>query len=190
VEAIGARKRVVPNDPGRVIIAHEEEDDMANKNPRVSADEIMSRRVIEEQSSEGSAEGQPVAKSLPAPAPAPATSIAANSLPKLPDLDAILSAATPEQLAKLRALSTAKGISVPSSAVGTKRADGSMTVEVHLEGPIVEQLELWAEADGCTLIEEAQKRLSEALTNYLYGDWNPVVEQPPAAVAAAVAATK
>jgi hypothetical protein len=60
-----------------------------------------------------------------------------------------------------------------------------MTVEVYLEPIIVEQLELWAEPDGCTLAEEAQKRISEALTNYLYGDWSATVEQPPVAAAAA-----
>lgn len=62
-----------------------------------------------------------------------------------------------------------------------------MTIAVYLEPPIVEQLEIWAEADSCSLIEEAQKRIGEALTNYLYGDWNPT---PEPVVAAPVAATK
>jgi hypothetical protein len=42
-------------------------------------------------------------------------------------------------------------------------------------------LEIWAEADGLLLIDEAQKRIVEALENYLYGDWSAVIETPVAA---------
>jgi hypothetical protein len=103
--------------------------------------------------------------------------------PVVPDLDALLSAATPAQLAKIRALAIGKGIAVASSA-SNRLPDGSMMVSVRLDAPVAEQLEIWAEADGLSLIDEAQKRIVEALENYLYGDWNPVPAPEPVVVAA------
>ena len=126
----------------------------------------------------GSATHQPETAAQPAPTP---TSQPPAVAPVLPDLDSLIMGASPEQLTKLRMLVAAKGIAAPSGASGAKRADGSMTVEVTLDAPMVEQLELWAEADGCSVGEEAQKRISEALQNYLYGDWSAVIETPVAA---------
>ena len=59
-----------------------------------------------------------------------------------------------------------------------------MMVSVRLDAPVAEQLEIWAEADGLSLIDEAQKRIVEALENYLYGDWNPTPVPEPVVVAA------
>jgi len=101
----------------------------------------------------------------------------------IPDLDALLSAATPEQLAKIRALAAGKGITAASPS-STRLPDGSMMVSVRLDAPVAEQLEIWAEADGLSLIDEAQKRIVEALENYLYGDWNPTPVPEPVVVAA------
>jgi hypothetical protein len=101
----------------------------------------------------------------------------------IPDLDALLSAATPEQLAKIRALAAGKGITAASPS-STRLPDGSMMVSVRLDAPVAEQLEIWAEADGLSLVDEAQKRIVEALENYLYGDWNPTPVPDPVVVAA------
>ncbi len=116
------------------------------------------------------------------PSPETTPAVPPATVAAVPNLEAMLLDATPEQLQKLGLIAASKGIAKSSSA-GIKRADGSMTVDIYLEPPVVEQLEIWAEADGCTLIEEAQKRIGESLTNYLYGDWNPVVETAPVAVA-------
>lgn len=166
-------------------------------NQKVSLDEIRARRLAKETKNAateaqesvnlgGSALGGLTTEDLTAPAAASAPSTVATSpiVPiVLPDLDAMLSAASPEQLQKIRMLAAIKGLTATDVAASRKLPDGSMMVAVQLDGPTVEQLELWAEADGCSLVEEAQKRISEALTNYLYGDWNPVIEQPPAAAA-------
>lgn len=174
-------------------------------NPRVSQDEIRAKRLakeaekaenasIEAQESVnpgGSVLGQSSASASPEPTPAPSLSPVASNPIGLPDLDAMLLSATPEQLQRIKVLAAAKGLTSKDVAASRKMPDGSMTVAVYLEPPIVEQLELWAEADGCSLVEEAQKRISEALTNYLYGDWNPVIEQTPvASTETAQAATK
>jgi len=113
----------------------------------------------------------------PAAASAP-PAVADNPNPAL-NLASVLASLTPDQLQKIRGMAVAEGVTAPQSS--GKRADGSMVVSVELDTPTVEQLELWAEADGCSLVEEAQKRIAEALNSYLYGDWS-VVEQPaPAA---------
>ena len=152
-------------------------------------DEMTSQTPSDEQAIGGSPEPQPYTGTPPQPASAPELSPVADS-PAIPNLDDLLTSATPEQLQRIRMLAASKGLSVPASGSGTKHADGSMTVSVFLEGPVVEQLEIWAEADGCSLVEEAQKRISEALTNYLYGDWNPIPEPAPVAATVTTAAAK
>ena len=107
-------------------------------------------------------------------------------MPNLNDLDGLLARMSPEQIQKIRVLAASKGLTTAVAGIagsGNKLADGSMTVEIHLDAPMTEQLEIWSEADGLTLVEEAQKRILESLTNYLYGDWNPHVEPQPVAAA-------
>jgi hypothetical protein len=109
------------------------------------------------------------------PMPVPAPAIPAATL-NIDDL-------TPDQLARIRQLAVARGIAVGE---GTgKLPDGSLRVVVTLEPMTVEQLELWAESDNLTLEEEAQRRISESLQNYLYGDWSSTPEPEPAPVVAA-----
>jgi hypothetical protein len=104
-------------------------------------------------------------------------------------LEGFIASASPEQLAKIREIAFSTGLAPhAASASGHRNADGSMTVSVHLEAPIVEQLELWAEADQCTVAEEAEKRILEALQNYLYGDWSTTLEPAPVPVPVPVAA--
>jgi hypothetical protein len=115
--------------------------------------------------------------------------VAGAVMPNLNDLDGILARMSPEQLQKIRVLAAAKGLTAASAGIagsGNRLADGSMTVEIHLDAPMTEQLEIWAEADGLALVEEAQKRILESLENYLYGDWNPNIEPQPVAVAATI----
>jgi hypothetical protein len=112
--------------------------------------------------------------------------VAAAVMPNLNDLDGLLARMSPEQIQKIKVLAASKGLTTAVAGIaggGNKLADGSMTVEIHLDAPMTEQLEIWAEADGLTLVEEAQKRILESLENYLYGDWNPHVEPQPAAAA-------
>jgi hypothetical protein len=178
-------------------------------NPKVSLEEIRARRLAAEASQnsnsdsnsesnsgptadqgyQGSIEGPPVAEATSQTTPAATPSPAAAAPIAILNLDELLANASPDQLAKIRALAAAKGLSAPATGVGTKRADGSMDVLVHLDAAVTEQLELWAEADACTLDEEAQKRIQEALQNYLYGDWSAVVEQPAAAAATTTTTT-
>ena len=133
---------------------------------------------------------QPIATTVNEPVEGTALTVAV--LPNLDDLDDLLTRMTPDQLKKLKVLAAAKGLTPASVGIlggGSRLPDGSMTVEIHLDAPMTEQLEIWAEADGLTLIEEAQKRILESLENYLYGDWNPVVEQQPVAAVATTTGT-
>jgi len=123
---------------------------------------------------------QPIPPVTPTPTPTPTS---------LPNLDDLLANASPEQLARIRALAVAKGLA-PDAALSRKMPDGSMTISVALEAPVVEQLELWAEADGCSLVEEAQKRITESLENYLYGDWSMPENTVPAPVTTGTGADK
>jgi hypothetical protein len=146
--------------------------------------EIVPTSPLETQQFGGSPEPSAIEEStavfIPVAPPAP---VAAT--PKSPDLDAILASLSPDQLAKIRLKAIGEGVVPAASLGGRKSPDGSLTVTVTLDPMVTEQLELWAEADGCSLVEEAQKRIAESLSNYLYGDWNPVPEPEPAPVAAA-----
>src|SRR5271157_1823375 len=138
-------------------------------NHKVSLEEMRARRLAKEQQESQNetdspgvlaedighglaetAEAQPPADSLPQPAPAPEPSPVAASPIVVPNLDDFLASATPEQLQKIRILAASKGLSVPAAGSGTKRADGSMTVEVNLPPEIVQQLEIWSEPGGLT----------------------------------------
>lgn len=176
---------------------------MANQNPRVSIEEMRAKRLAREQ--QESAQQQPQEDTQqfqnsdpPAPIladigdgglPGNASLAAAFAIdkPVVPDFDDILSHMTADQLAKVRALAGAKGLAVPAAGDGAKSADGSLLITIHLDAPVTEQLEIWAEADGCTLVEEAQRRINEALENYLYGDWSTTPEPSPVAAPVAVA---
>ena len=123
----------------------------------------------------------PVEQPTSDPSPAPTLPTPPVVAAVLPDLDSLILNASPEQLAKLRMLAASQGVaSITNSPSATKRADGTMMIEIALEAPIVEQLEIWAEADGISLAEEAQKRILEALQNYLYGDWSATIVEPAA----------
>lgn len=120
----------------------------------------------------------------------PLTEVIPVAVPVVPDLESMLAAMSPDQIARLRVIAAAKGVAVPSgqsSGSGTRHADGSMDVTVHLEPEVVEQLMNWSEPGGMTVTEAAQKYISEALTAFLYGDWNPT---PETATIPVVAATK
>ena len=108
---------------------------------------------------------------MPDAQPSPVATVAVVPV-KVPDLDTILASLTPDQLLKIRQKAIGEGVVPAASLGGTKSADGSLTLSVTLDPMVTEQLELWAEADGCTLVEEAQKRITESLQNYLYGDWS------------------
>jgi hypothetical protein len=118
----------------------------------------------------------------PVPASAPATVVVkGKGLTTATNLEDFLASATPEQLQRLRVLAAANGMATETSAMtghSVKLPDGSMQVTVMLEPLIVEQLAIWAEGDGISLEEEAQKRISESISNYMFGDWSATVEQP------------
>ena len=131
---------------------------------------------LETQQFGGSLEAPIVEEATTPPAPEPnpglveqAADMTLKHDAKLADL---LASLTPEQLAKIRLKAIGEGVVPAASLGGTKSADGSLTLSVTLDPMVTEQLELWAEADGCTLVEEAQKRITESLQNYLYGDWS------------------
>lgn len=111
--------------------------------------------------------------------------------PKI-NVEEILSSMTGEQLQRLKMLAVARGIS--AGAASRKTADGLSVFEIKLAPELVEQLEIWAESDNVTLVEEVQMRVVESLTAYLYGDWRaseavvPTAVPPPAAAAASPAA--
>jgi hypothetical protein len=126
---------------------------------------------------------QPLADPSPAPTEQAASMPVAPAPPvtaPVTDLDAFLSSLSPEQLAKVRARAITEGFtpSPMQRSLGAVHADGSMTISIHLEPQIVEQLLLWADSDGVDVGEEAKIRINEALTNYLYGDWSAMMAKP------------
>lgn len=99
--------------------------------------------------------------------------------PVIPDLESMIANLSPDQLAKLRVIAASKGVKLPSQSIigtGTKNVDGSLDVIVHLEPEVVEQLENWSEPGGDTLVEAAQKYITQSLVAFLYGDWSPTPE--------------
>ena len=125
--------------------------------------------------------------SIPSPDPQPSADVASQPIPAASapavDLEAIMQSITPEQLSRLKGLAAAKGVEV---ATGPRmKPDGGMVVEVELDAQMVEQLKLWAEADGTTLESQAKIRITEALAAYLYGDWSATIAKPEAAAAGA-----
>lgn len=184
-----------------------------HSNPRVSVDEIRAKRLATEAAGASISSPSSTSPTMPSDAQQPGTTpesspsvidqqatnpsapppIAASNpnppaAPVIPDLESMLAAMTPEQIGRLRVIAAAKGVAVPSpagqSTTGTRHADGSMDVTVHLSSEIVEQLELWAEADSLSVVEEAQKRIEESLQNYLYGDWSTPTQEETSAVKA------
>jgi len=119
------------------------------------------------------------ATATPTPTPAP--------MPDL-NLDTLLSSLTPEQLAKIRGLAAESGLAVAPKSSG-KLPDGSMTVSVYLGPDIVTQLEAWSEGSDHSLEEEAQMRIGEAITAYLYGDWGAAATAGAAPVTATTTTT-
>lgn len=115
-----------------------------------------------------------------APAPAIKESI--------PDIEAFLSTLTAEQLAKVRSKverDTSSAISPQFAARAAKNIDGSLNVMVRLDPVVVEQLEQWAEGEGISLMEEAQNRVGEAISNYIFGDWGATQVKPATAAESA-----
>lgn len=97
------------------------------------------------------------------------------------DVESILLSATPEQLARLRMVAAAQGL---SASVGPRKtADGSSVFEIQISADLMAQIEQWSDAlpPGNTLSEQVQHWVTEALTAYLYADFT----MPPAAAVAA-----
>src|ERR1700694_2260269 len=95
--------------------------------------------TIQEGQSEPPADAQPSAETAPEPAPAAVASlIAANPTPA--NLDDFLNNLTPDQLAKIRILAAAKGLTTATAitTAGAKLPDGSMNVSVHLDPQVTE----------------------------------------------------
>jgi hypothetical protein len=144
---------------------------------------------LEAQQPGQSPDAQSTAEASPEPTPA-AAPVPVEATAKITSLEDFLASATPDQLQRLRTLAAADGLAPASlSADSVKLPDGSLRVTVVLEPLVVEQLSIWAEGDGVTLEEEAQKRLTESITNYMFGDWSATVEQPPVAAATTTTAT-
>lgn len=104
----------------------------------------------------------------------------------IPDLDAFLATLTADQIAKIRK-KVERDSSIVSKQTQSRSAmnpDGSMDVVVHIDAAMTEQLAIWAESDNVDVMEEARIRISESLSNYLYGDWNVPVKAEPAPAAA------
>ena len=180
------------------------------RHEKVSVDEIREKRLAAQaQAAEGNEsapetpttplDGQQFGGSPDAPpsvidqqatseaAPTPPTAVSSIVVPIIPDLESMLASLSPDQLAKLRVIAAAKGVQVPTSqSVGNRNPNGSMDVNIHLEPEVVEQLVNWSEPGGMTVVEAAQKYISEALVAFLYGDWNPTPEPVAEPVAAAV----
>lgn len=97
----------------------------------------------------------------------------------LPDLDEFLRGLTADQLQRVKAKIEADSI-VPRrlQSNALKNADGSLDVLIHIDPVIVEQLELWSDGEGLTLAEEAQNRINEAISGYVFGDWSSAVVKP------------
>ncbi|HKN69726.1 MAG TPA: hypothetical protein VJX30_01775 [Terriglobales bacterium] len=125
-----------------------------------------------------------LAEAMPAPAPSPVIPTAVTT-----DLDSLLASLDASQLARMRSMATQKGLIGPDAQIAVIAPDGSLTVSVKLDADVVSQLENWREPTDVSLADTATRYIREALTNYLYGDWNPVPEPAPVVAAATTATT-
>lgn len=126
---------------------------------------------------------EPPVEAAPVPNPAiPAIPAAPPSaLPANTDISAFLSGLSPDQLAKIRSLAAAKGLST-----GPQRGPhGGLMVTIEIPAEACEPLQTWAEEAGTSFTEFVGQVAGDAITNYCFGDWGATRVEPVAPVAAA-----
>ena len=105
--------------------------------------------------------------------------------PASADLADFVANLTQEQLAKVRALASAKGISTGPR----KGKSGGVVIEIELPAEVVEPLATWAEEAGDTFEAFVNKIAADAITNYCFGDWSAVRPAEPVTAGASAGAT-
>ena len=105
--------------------------------------------------------------------------------PASADLADFVANLTQEQLAKVRALASAKGISTGPR----KGRNGGVVIEIELPAEVVEPLATWAEEAGDTFEVFVNKIAADAITNYCFGDWSAVRPAEPVTAGAAASAS-
>jgi len=111
------------------------------------------------------------------PAPNPANS---SSLSSATDISAFLNGLDAGQLAKIRALASAKGLTTSPS----KGPGGGLLVTIEIPAEACEPLQVWAEEARTSFVEFVNQVAGDAITNYCFGDWGATRVEPIAPVVA------
>lgn len=120
----------------------------------------------------------PAPPSLPTPSPAVANSTLADHS----DMGAFLAGLSPEQLAKIRTMAAAKGL---TPSILRTDIHGNTLVEIRIDRDLAEPLRAWAEQSGLSFTEQCQQIIDYLLPGFLIGGMGTPEMMPVAAAAAA-----